>query len=123
MGKFQIRLPIRDVFARGTARVLRSSIGDPAGYDRPGRRPPSPARLSVHGHCTAIFVPAASEPDPEGRRRSAPQPYTKDRPEKDFADIRALMFGPEESPQLSFAAPGTVGLKSVRRIWRPVLSY
>jgi hypothetical protein len=36
-----------------------------------------------------------------GGRRWAPQPYTKDRLEKDFAEIRALVFGPNEYRQLS----------------------
>jgi hypothetical protein len=48
-----------------------------------------------------LFRTAGSEPGPKGGRRWAPQPYTKDRLEKDFAELRALVFGPDEYRQLS----------------------
>jgi len=48
-----------------------------------------------------LFRTAGSEPGAKGGRRWAPQAYTKDRLEKDFAEIRVLVFGPEERRQLS----------------------
>ena len=48
-----------------------------------------------------LFRTAGSEPGPKGGRRWAPQPYTKDHLEKDFAEIRALVFGPDERRQLA----------------------
>jgi hypothetical protein len=48
-----------------------------------------------------LFRTAGSDPGPRGGRRWAPQPYTKDRLEKDFAEVRALVFGPEERRQLA----------------------
>jgi hypothetical protein len=48
-----------------------------------------------------LFRTAGSDPGPKGGRRWAPQPYTKDRLEKDFAEIRALVFGLNERRQLS----------------------
>jgi hypothetical protein len=48
-----------------------------------------------------LFRTAGSESGPRGGRRWAPQAYTKDRLEKDFAEIRGLVFGPKERRQLS----------------------
>jgi len=48
-----------------------------------------------------IFRTAGSEPGPKGGRRWTPVPYTKDKLEKDFADVRALVFGPAERRQMS----------------------
>ncbi len=48
-----------------------------------------------------LFRTAGSEPGPKGGRRWAPQPYKKDHLEKDFAEIRALVFGHGETRQLS----------------------
>jgi hypothetical protein len=53
--------------------------------------------LGVELHDSApIFRTAGSVPGPKGGRRWLPQPYTKDRLEKDFAEIRRLAFGPDE---------------------------
>jgi hypothetical protein len=48
-----------------------------------------------------LFRTAGSEPGPKGGRRWAPQPYSKDTLEKDFAAIRELVFGPTERRQLA----------------------
>lgn len=48
-----------------------------------------------------LFRIGGSVPGPKGGRRWAPQPYTKDRMEKDFAEIRAVVFGPDEMRQLA----------------------
>jgi hypothetical protein len=48
-----------------------------------------------------LFRTAGSEPGPKGGRRWAPQPYTKDKLEKDFAAIRAVVFGPAERRQIA----------------------
>ncbi len=48
-----------------------------------------------------LFRTAGSEPGPKGGRRWAPQPYKKEHLEKDFAEIRALVFGHGETRQLS----------------------
>lgn len=47
-----------------------------------------------------LFRTAGSEPGPRGGRRWAPRPYTKDKAEKDFAAIRADLFGLAEARQL-----------------------
>jgi hypothetical protein len=48
-----------------------------------------------------LFRTAGSEPGPKGGRRWAPQPYSKSRLEKDFAEVRTLVFGPDERRQLA----------------------
>jgi hypothetical protein len=48
-----------------------------------------------------IFRTAGSEPGPKGGRRWLPVPYTKDKAEKDFAFIRAEVFGKAEKRQLA----------------------
>jgi hypothetical protein len=48
-----------------------------------------------------LFRTAGSEPGQKGGRRWAPQPYSKDKLEKDFAAARALVFGPAERRQLA----------------------
>ena len=48
-----------------------------------------------------LFRTAGSAPGPKGGRRWAPQEYTKDRLEKDFAEIREVVFGPGETRQLA----------------------
>lgn len=50
---------------------------------------------------TPLFRTAGSEPGPKGGRRWAPQPYSKDLLEKHFAEVRALVFGPDERRQLA----------------------
>jgi hypothetical protein len=47
-----------------------------------------------------LWRTAGSEPGPKGGRRWAPVPYTKDKLEKDFAKVRAAVFGPGETRQL-----------------------
>lgn len=48
-----------------------------------------------------LFRTAGAVPGPKGGRRWTPQPYTKDRMEKDFAEIRAEVFGKDEMRQLA----------------------
>jgi hypothetical protein len=50
---------------------------------------------------TPLFRTSGSEPGPKGGRRWRPQPYSKDLLEKHFAEIRALVFGPDEHRQLA----------------------
>jgi hypothetical protein len=50
---------------------------------------------------TTLFRTAGSEPGPRGGRRWAPQPYTKDRMEKDFAKVRAMVFGDDDRRQMA----------------------
>jgi hypothetical protein len=56
------------------------------------------AGLGIELHDTApLFRTPGSAPGPKGGRRWAPQRYTKDKLEKDFAEIRELVFGPAET--------------------------
>jgi len=48
-----------------------------------------------------LFRTAGAKPGPKGGRRWAPQPYRKDTMEHDFAEVRALVFGPDERRQFA----------------------
>ncbi|RAI30369.1 hypothetical protein [Rhodoplanes serenus] len=48
-----------------------------------------------------LFRTAGSEPGPRGGRRWVPRPYTKDKADKDFRDVRTAVFGLGETRQLA----------------------
>ncbi|CAL8972704.1 hypothetical protein RHODGE_RHODGE_00475 [Rhodoplanes serenus] len=48
-----------------------------------------------------LFRTAGSEPGPRGGRRWGPQPYTKDKADKDFRAVRTALFGLGETRQFA----------------------